>query len=393
MYIPRTILMLGTLLAVGCECNKTVNPNDDTGDASEQRDRGQWLSMGVLANGNPVASYFDREEDGLGVAFGTFTDDGIKWRYEDVDGFKDENGLDTGDRGTYTSLVVAPGDIIWVAYYDIANASLRYARRHNKADITTGEPQGEWVTGTADVGGGARPDAGKWASMALDAENKPVIAHYDAGEGELRVTRWDGAAFGNQVTIQGEDYFFDTGGQTKPADVGSFADLFITADGTEYIAYYDAAWGRLMLAVGGADGYTTSTVDDSVADVGQWPSVYVEDSGTVHIAYHDVTNQSLRYATGTAGAFTATTVDDNPYVGADTEIFVNGDLLSILYFDGQDNDLKLTTLAGGSWANTTLAGDDGVGLGYHNEVVVSNGTYYAGCYDYTNRSIWFGTIQ
>ncbi len=393
MNPTRLVLLAGTLFIAGCQCNNDPK-TDDTGppDAPPERDRGQWLSMDTLADGTIVASYFDRDEDGLGVAFGTITDAGVSWTYEEVEGFQDSSGLDTGNLGTHTDLVVAPGDVIWVVYYDIGNAALRYARRHNSAsghNVTAG---GTWTTGVADTGGGSRPDAGQWASIALDPDGKPVVAHYDVGEQELRVTRWDGEAWGNQVEIQGEEYTLqDTGGPSKPADVGKFADLFIADDGTEYIAYYDDAWSRLMLAVGGAAGFEQYVVDES-ADVGQWPSVLVAD-GTVHIAYHDVENQNLVYAVGTPGSFTTTVVDDSAYVGADTEIFQNGDMLSILYFDGNDNDLEQATLAGGAWTTATLAGDDGTGLGYHNEVVLSNGSYYAGCYDYTNRSIWLGAIQ
>lgn len=394
MTLSRLILLTGTLLIAGCQCNNDPQ-TDDTGppDAPPERDRGQWLSMGTLADGTVVASYFDRGEDGLGVAFGSITEAGVEWRYEEVEGFQDASGLDSGNLGTHTSLVVAPGDVIWVVYYDISNGSLRYARRHNSVSGRTMDPGGTWTTGVADVGGGARPEAGLWGSMALDPSGLPVVAHYDAGEQELRVTRWDGTAWGNQVQIEGEEYTLgDTGGPSKPADVGKFADLFIAADGTEHIAYYDDAWSRLMLAVGGAAGFQQYVVDES-ADVGQWPSLLVDDAGTVHIAYHDVENQDLRYATGTPGDFTVATVDDGELIGADAEIFMNGDLLSILYFDGQNNDIKQATLAGGAWTTATLAGDDGVGLGYHNEVVISNGTYYAGCYDYSNRSIWLGAAQ
>ncbi len=393
MNVTRLVLLAGTLFIAGCQCN-TDPQTDDTSppDAPPERDRGQWLSMGTLADGTIVASYFDRDEDGLGVAFGTMGAEGVEWTYEEVEGFQDASGLDSGNLGTHTSLVVAPGDVVWVVYYDVGNAALRYARRHKTVNAAM-EPIGSWITGVADVGGGARPDAGQWASMALSPENKPVVAHYDAGEGELRVTRWDGESWGNQVKIEGEEYTLqDTGGPSKPADVGKFADLFIDAAGTEYIAYYDDAWSRLMLAVGGADGFVQHVVDES-ADVGQWPSLYVEESGTIHIAYHDVENQDLRYASGTPAGFSVTTVDNGELIGADTEIFMNGDLLSILYFDGQNNDAKLATMAGGAWTTNTLAGDDGTGLGYHNEVVVANGSYYAGCYDYTNRSIWLGALQ
>jgi hypothetical protein len=396
MNLTRLALLTGTLLIAGCQCNKNIT-TDDTGpeDAPPERDRGQWLSMGTLSDGTIVASYFDRGEDGLGVAFGTPGAEGaITWRYEEVEGFQDATGLDSGKLGTHTSLAVAPDDVIWVAYYDYGNAALRYARRHKSVSGRTLETGGTWVTGVADTGGGSRPDAGMWASLALNPEGKPVVAHYDAGQGELRVTRWDGESFGDDTVLEGEEYTLqDTGGPSKPADIGKFADLAITADGTEYIAYYDDAWSRLMLAVGGSAGFEQYVVDE-VADVGQWPSLLVAEDGTVHIAYQDVENQNLKYAMGVpgAGAFVKTVVDDGELIGADTEIFVNGDMLSILYFDGQNNDLKQATLAGGAWTTATLAGEDR-GLGYHNEMVVSNGTYYAGCYDYTDRTIWLGTIQ
>jgi hypothetical protein len=394
MKPSRLFLLAGTLFVAGCQCNNDP-VTDDTSppDAPPEADRGQWLSMGVLADGSPVASYYDREKDALGVAFGSIDAGAATWRYEEVDGFQDASGIDTGDRGMYSSLAVAPGDVIWVVYYDAGNGNLRYARRHNSASGRNVEPGGVWTTGVADTGGGSRPDAGLWASMALDADGKPVVAHYDAGKQQLRVVRWDGESWGSQVVIEGQEYNpGDSGDPTKPADIGKFADLAIAADGTEYIAYYDDAWSRLMLAVGGAGGFEQYVVAES-ADVGQWPSLLVTDDGTVHIAYHDVANQDLAYAFGTPGSFTHGRVDEGELVGADTEIFMNGDLLSILYFDGYNNDMKLATLANGTWTTATLAGDDGTGLGYHNELIVSNGTYFAGCYDYTNRSIWLGAIQ
>ncbi|MFH1467791.1 MAG: hypothetical protein ABIO70_25625 [Pseudomonadota bacterium] len=393
MNASHLALSLCTLLAAGCHCNEPVVTDDTSGPDVPDRDRGQWTSMGVLADGTPVASYFDRSEDGLGVAFGHIRPGGTSWTYEEVDGFKDADGLDTGDRGTYTSLVVGPDDVVWVAYYDIGNKSLRYARRQftMRADPMP-TPAYEWEVGVADTGGGARPDAGRWASMALDPAGNPVIAHYDAGKGQLRVVRWADGAFGSPVVIEGEEKpAGDTGGEATPADVGTYADLAIAPDGTEYIAFYDAAWSRLLLAVGGASGYTVSTVDEE-GEVGQWPSIHVGEAGAVRIAYHDMGNQDLKFAAGTPGHFETHVVDDGPYVGADTELFQNGDMLSILYFDGQNDDLKLATLAAGNWTSSTIAGNDGTGLGFHNNVIVSNGTFYAGCYDYTNRSLWLGAI-
>jgi hypothetical protein len=392
MQASHLALTLCAFIAAGCECNPSDTPDDTAPPEVPERDRGQWTSMGVLPDGTVVASYFDRSEDGLGVAFGRVRPGGTTWTYEEVDGFKDSSGLDTGDRGTYTSLVVGANSVVWVAYYDQGNMSLRYARRHIEVRGRSAEPVGVWETGVADTGGGAHPDAGRWASMALDPNGNPVIAHYDAGKGQLRVVRWADGAFGGAVVIEGEERpAEDTASEATPANVGSYADLAIAPDGTEYIAFYDTAWSRLQLAVGGASGYTVTTVDDD-GDVGQWPSVLVGEAGVVRISYHDVGNQDLKFASGTPGSFETRVVDDGPYVGADSEIFQNGDMLSILYFDGQENDLKLATLAAGNWTTSTMAGNDGTGLGFHNNVVVTDGTFYAGCYDYTHRSLWLGAI-
>ena len=32
-------------------------------------------------------------------------------------------------------------------------------------------------------------------------------------------------------------------------------------------------------------------------------------------------------------------------------------------------------------------------LGFHNEVVVANGTTWGACYDYTNRTLWFESLD
>jgi len=396
--VALTALSVSALLA-GCSCKEDPQ---DTGEVEvvEERDRGQWLSMGALSNGTPVAAFYDREKDGLGVALGTISEgsDGetsATWTYEEADGFADESGMDVGDRGSYASMLVGAGDTIWIAYRDNSNKALRYARRSWQLEEGAMPPgiTGSWTSDVADVGGGSSPDSGYWASMAMTPDGDPVIANYDKGQGELRVVRWDGSSFGSAIIIEGEAYTAqDSGEEAKDADVGSYARLHIDAQGTEYVAYYDAAWGALRLALGGADGFTVHTVDED-GDVGQWPSLLTDDQGELHIAYHDVGNQDLKHAYGSPGAMVVEVVDAGEYVGADTEIFLNGSQLSILYFDGQENDVKLASKAGETWTTATLAGSDGIALGYHNEVISSNGSYYAGCYDYTNRVIWFGAIQ
>ena len=63
----------------------------------------------------------------------------------------------------------------------------------------------------------------------------------------------------------------------------------------------------------------------------------------------------------------------------------------MLYFDGNNNDVK-RAVNNGSWAAETIAGE-GTALGFHNEVVSVDGQTFAACYDYTNRTIWFSTLE
>lgn len=348
-------------------------------------DWGQWLTMAVMPDGRPAAAAYDRTQGALTFAIATLDSAGTPtWKHEEVDGYPDSDGLDVGDRGTYASMAINTDGTIWISFYDVKLHALRYAK---------GVEGGPWETGVADAGGGATPNAGLWTSLALDAKGDPVIAHYDAGKAELRVAHWGGTAFSGEVVDSGEDVTLDSG-DTVSADVGKYARLKI-ANGEEYIAYYDAAAGALKLASGTSGAYSVEVVDnggDANSDVGPWPDMLVDSQGTLSIAYQDVTNQDLLFATGTPGSWTTSIVDDGEYRGADAALFLNGSYPAIAYFDGRNNNIMLAQEAGTTWSSTTLGGDDAA-LGYHNEVISTGGAHYAGCYDYTNRDVWFHVLD
>jgi hypothetical protein len=74
------------------------------------------------------------------------------------------------------------------------------------------------------------------------------------------------------VAYEGTDYTPPSTDSATPAeavtgDAGSYANLYVDSSGKEYIAFYDAAWGDLRLAVGDASGYTVETT---------WPSASYE---------------------------------------------------------------------------------------------------------------------
>lgn len=381
---PVLLLAFAPLAMPGCKQEPDKNTDnggtEPTSDTEEvAHDIGAWLSMKALPDGTIGLAYYDRTVDALGFAVGTLVEGGIDWAREEVDSFPADNGLNPGDAGKYASLAVAADGTAWIGYQDTSNGTLKFAKR----DAATKA----WTVGIADIGGGGRSDAGYWASVALAPGDAPVIAHYDQGEGELRVARWNGTAFVGAIAAEGEDYVpTDTAETQADANVGEYAKLLIGADGKEYLAFYDRAFGALKLASGTAGAYTVETVDDS-ANVGTWPDLALEGE-MLHIAYQDVTNQDLKLASGTPGAFSVQTIDSGDYRGADAAIFVDNGAVGAFYFDGVNNDLLKGTLSGGSWSGGK-AGGDGAAIGYHNETVSVGGTRYVASYDYTNRTIWF----
>jgi hypothetical protein len=378
---PLCLLIIAPVGLQGCEgCSEnTITAQKPA--TEDPHDIGSWLSMRSMKDGSPAVAYYDKTMDALGFSIGTVKDGAVTWKAEEVDSYPDENGLNPGDAGKYASMVIDGQDHAWIAYQDTSNGVLKYALRGD----------GKWKVDIADLGAGTSGyDAGYWASIALDADGYPYIAHYDAGKSLLRVVHWDGSAFGGAINIEGEIYDSpDSGVATAAANVGEYAKAATGPDGTEYIAFYDRAWGALRLAVGNKSGYAVETVDDD-GDVGAWPDILV-DGDTLYIAYQDVGEQDLRLATGRPGSWSVEVVDSGAYVGADAAIYSDG-RVGILYFDGVNNDVKLARQKDGGWATDAVAGTDAA-LGYHNETVLAGGARYAACYDYTNRGLWFSALN
>ncbi|HJN77351.1 MAG TPA: hypothetical protein QGF58_25725 [Myxococcota bacterium] len=386
--IPIVLVVGTSVLLEACTGCREDPVHLIDGEPEEPHDIGQYLSMDVM-DGDPVVSYYDRTKGALAFSVGTIEDGTVSWEEERIDGYAGDDGLDPGDRGKYTSLAVDGSGTAWITYYDSTNGNLFYARRSGKDD---------WETGLADTGSGPTPDAGLFSSLQL-RDDLPVVAHYDAGKGQLRIVHWNDNSWDSEVVDEGEPFVAEdtaSGLEDKDADVGKYAELLIDGSST-YIAYYDAANGDLKLAVDSGAGWEITVVDEGSidedgleADVGQWPSL-LSSGGEIIIAYQDVTNQDLRIARGSGDTWTTELVDDGEWAGADGELFDNGSFPAIVYFDGEDNDVRLATSDGSAWTLDTLGGQE-AGLGFHNETVTIGGTRYVACYDYTNRTIWFAKL-
>ena len=347
-------------------------------------DWGQWLSATKLADGTVGIAYYDRDQGGIGFGVGIPGAEGVAWVHERVDGYPQENGLDAGDRGMYTSVATAPDGTVWAAFYDVGARNLRYGKR------ISDETGVRWKNDLADVGEGMTQDAGLFASVAIDGKGKPVIAHYDRSAQSLRVAHFSGGRFTGEVVDRGEDLVpDDTGSELVEANVGMYSRIRY-ANGKEYIAYYDKAHGDLKLAVGRSGDYRIHTVDAD-GDVGAWPDMLIRGK-KVHIAYQDAGKQRLRYAVGQPGDdFEITVVDRGDLVGADTALFFEDGQPGIVYFDGFNNNMKLARFDGESWSKSTVHRKGAVG--FHNEVITTGGKTYAACFNYTKRDVFLAALE
>jgi hypothetical protein len=383
--LPLCLSLASTVWLAACSCQpdnsiNVIEPEETNGLATH--DIGQYLSMAVTSDDQPAISFYDRDIGALAFALGKINDDTIDWSIVKVDGYPDEVGLDPGDRGKYTSLAIDSEDRTWIAYHDATTGVLRVA--------TCPDGGTAWELLVGDTGTGASPVTGKFASLALDPTGSPVIAHYQSDKQVLRISHWDGTGFTGETIDEGDDYTpQDTGEQAIDANVGKYANLAIGSDGTEYIAYYDAAYGDLKLATGTAGSYTITTID-SAGDVGAWPDILLNGDELI-ISYQDVGNQDLKMARGAGSTWTLETIDEGRYVGADSAIFMNGSYPGVWYFDGHDNNVKLAQQAGSDWSADNWAGDEAA-LGYHLETVTIGTTVWVASYDYTNRNIWVDSL-
>lgn len=389
MIRSRLALLIAPALFAGA-CNPDISVPDGTDDIPSDPappDAGTWLSMGTTPDGQRLAiSYYDRELGGLGFATGTpAADDTISWYYEQVDGYGDPStGLDSGDRGKYSSMKVAPDGTVWVTYYDATFKTLRWAHR-------TGGPK-SWVTGVVDAG----PNVGSWCSLALDSNGSPVVSYHDDGNGTLKLAKLtdggdaaDTAVWTTETVMTGTPFSgTDAAGEpvTRPADVGEFSRLLI-AGGTEFIAYYDAGQQRLgFTSRTGSGQFQGGPISPEGTHMGQWPSM-LRDGETLYIAYHDVQNQNLMVASGGASGWVHEIADAGEFVGADSEVVKRGGNVGVVYFDGMNNDMKYVSKQGTVWVAETIGGKLNP-VGFHNEIVKLGDSWWAASYDFATKGLF-----
>jgi hypothetical protein len=411
-----------------CACGPDVGPGDV----------GRFSSMALIGQDAYVAAYNTTYGD---LMIGHVTPPGVVPSWDFVDGVPDEGptnsnnvtnshvrgGIDDkgDDVGRYTSIGVSQTNEPVIAYYDKTHGALKFASfglvrwRSHVVDQGAGSP----------ASGG--DDVGRWASMSIGTDGKPMIVYtatVQTGtmsgmpEGQLRLAQAkvpNPDASGDwTVTILdarplpdasgGADGGVPDGGSSGsmtdpllPEGIGLMPALARKSDGSPGVAYYDRTRGNLryieLLSQTGSwsapvilDG--EDAMGNDTADVGMYPSLTYDDKNVGHISYVDATHDNLLYInTGTklpevvddgyrsADENTLDGLDSPVYhlVGDSSSIQIQSGVLVIAYQDSTVEQLRMAQKGkDGKWMLATVAGHAtpfNGSYGFYANLRVSNG--------------------
>jgi hypothetical protein len=178
----------------------------------------------------------------------------------------------TSYTGKYTSVKYTSGDSPFIAYQfeNLGGADalmLAYpSSLPDEGNCGYEHWEDDWQCDTIHVGDGI----GRYASLALDSQDRPHIAYYHAVNGEL----WYATSVNGTNCGPGNTWScYAVSGSGAGEDVGRYASMYIDASDRFHIAYYDAVSEKLMYATRVDSGGTCANgwarcdeIDDMLAD-------------------------------------------------------------------------------------------------------------------------------
>ncbi len=235
-----------------------------------------WHSSIVLdTSGNPVVSYYDRDNNNLKLLH--CNDPACLGNDESI-----TSPDASGEVGGHTSLVLdAAGNPVISYHYGFSEFDL-VVMHCNDPNCEGGN---ESIT-TPDTAG----TVGMWTSLALDNSGNPVISYYHFDSADLKILHCnDPNCEGNNESITSPD----TNG-----DVGNFTSLTLDNAGNPVVSYYDATQDNLkIMHCNDADCAGNNEIintPDMAGDVGLWTSLQLDSLGNPVVSYFDQTNENLK---------------------------------------------------------------------------------------------------
>jgi hypothetical protein len=292
----------GTAAAPGF-ISQAVTPHMES--AASPQFVGSYPSLAYDTNSNPIIAHYNgvTAEQNLNVAVSP--NKGSTFSTSVVDNT-------SANVGQYPS-VATTGSTVGIAYYDVTNTGLKFARLAGA---------GGWrrfaVAGmTGATCGVAGDDAGKWASLRFTSTGRPVIVYQSQSALYLAVA----AEAATSTSYTWTCVALDAGANTRGEGIAFVLD----SNDRPHIAHFDATAGAIRYvtcssAVGtcastGASAFTGSLVSviGTTSTIVTKPAIGVNTSGTVYIAHYSATSQALVLQSMASGAssFTAESLDAN----------------------------------------------------------------------------------
>jgi hypothetical protein len=294
-----TIALLFILLGVGTAAALTWQ--NETVDSGGY---GEYSSIALSVGSEPRVSYYDRAHGDLRFAKNNY--DGGGWRIQTVDS--------AGDVGLYTSLTLNNFGEPCISYYDQTNGDLKYAVHSSSG----------WTIQTVDSAG----DVGQYVSLARDYADEPCISYFDTTNYRLKYAVFNGAVWQIQ-TVDAAGF------------AGMFTSLAMDIHGRPRISCYDMANADLLYAAYNGSAWQIQTPDTTGA-VGKYSSLRLDASGMPRISYFDETNHDLKYAALNGSSWQVDTIDTSGVVGQYTSLVLDSaGNPQISYYYGTAGALKV----------------------------------------------------
>jgi hypothetical protein len=284
-------------LKVAACTNPTCNQNISAATLStvDTGNVGEYTSMTIGADANPIISYFDDANDELKVAACTNPTCNPTTSLATLSTVDD-----TGDVGEYTSITIGADANPIISYYDDTNDELKVAACTNPTCDPTTSPA---TLSTVDTG-----DVGEYTSIVIGADANPIISYFDDANDALKVAACTNPTCDPTTSLATLSTVDDTG------DVGWDTSITIGADANPIISYYDFTSRALKVAActnptcnPTASPATLSTVD--TGNVGEYTSITIGADANPIISYYydDGSGGALKVAKLTRTSWTPNT--------------------------------------------------------------------------------------
>ncbi|WP_048068182.1 hypothetical protein [Methanoregula boonei] len=294
---------------------------------------------------------------------------------------------------------------------------------------------GNWKIAFVD-NSSSRYGTGLYTSLAFDPAGTPHISSYDAGNGRIRYSSWNGTGWesgtvansagtystslafdktGNPAISFGDGYHFgnlmfatkngmnwetDTVAWGLAGDAGQDSSLAFDKNGVPHITYNDGqSYATLKYATRSGTNWETFEIDIGgfLGDTGYGSSLKFDDGGFPHVAYtNGKSYASLRYAENTGTGWDVTTVNNGggllestgftPSLAFDSKGFPH-----VSYYDASKKDHMYSSWWNGiGWVTETVDHVNDVGE-FSSLAIDANNNPHISYYDASNHELRYAT--